>query len=117
MKEDVNIQLMAAIINGITQTREWEAIQNSDPMVVAESVRLDNALSAIKDLVSKEQFNELTEAAVAFATASDYVAILFGMRTVYAIRDVSARSGDLSKFLLARMSGGANKCGEREAAT
>lgn len=104
MKDSVAI--MDDLMDRVTQTEVWNDIQMADPLIKdaeAELTRQLDALDALDGLISDKRIEDIRAAAWGLANATDYPAILYGMRVAQAIQDVTANPALLSQCILDRV--------------
>ena len=105
---DKNLILMNALLmDSITQLKEWQDAQMNDPRIADADNRWNAALEKAKTVISEELYMELIDSYAAVISATGDIGILFGIRVADAIRDVTSRPADLSKYILERMESGA----------
>lgn len=103
--ENVKVQIMDDVIQALIQTDKWFEIQGNDPMILHARANYERVLEKVKPFVSRELIQELDEAALMWASACDFPAILYGILVADSLRSVVASPSDLSKAILARMEG------------
>ena len=86
MKDSVAI--MDDIMNYVIQDAEEE---------------LNGCLEALDGIIPSKQIEDLRSAAWGLSNATDYPAILYGMRVAQAIQDVTANPAPLSQCILDRV--------------
>lgn len=101
MKDSVAI--MDDIMDHVTQTEIWNHILMTDPLIQDAEKELNSNLEALEGVVSDKQIEDLRAAAWGLASATDYPAILYGMRVAQAIQEVSANPAALSQCILDRV--------------
>lgn len=101
MKDSVAI--MDDIMDHATQTEIWNRILMPDPLIQDAEKELNSNLEALNGIVSDKQIEALRAAAWGLANATDYPAILYGMRVAQAIQEVSANPATLSQCILDRV--------------
>lgn len=101
MKDSVAI--MDTIMDHMTQTEMWNYILITDPLIQDAEKELNSNLEALEGLVSDKQIESLRAAAWGLSTATDYPAILYGMRVAQAIQEVTANPALLSQCILDRV--------------
>lgn len=105
---DKSVKLVDELMNAIIQMDEWDQIQLRDPDIARKSARLNSLLDRLKasappalaDLVG-----ELEGAALDAACSYIAPAIMYGLHIADAIRDVSSRPWDLSRYVMQRIGG------------
>ena len=95
-----DLALMASIMEGVTGSEEWAAIQTNDPGIQAAETRFSRALAAIRDRISPEEYMELSDAHSEAVTAYSDAATLYGIRVAGVFQSVAARPEDLARFYL-----------------
>lgn len=101
MKDSVAI--MDDIMDRVSQTEVWNAIQSADPLIKDAEAELTRNLDALDGIISDKQIEDLRAAAWGLANATDYPAILYGMRVAQAIQDVTFNPAALSQCILDRV--------------
>lgn len=101
MKDSVAI--MDDIMDRVTQTEMWNDIQMADPMIKDAEAELTRQLDALDGIISDKRIEDIRAAAWGLANATDYPAILYGMRVAQAIQDVTANPVLLSQCILDRV--------------
>lgn len=91
---------MASIMEGVTSSEEWAAIQNNDPGIQAAEARFRRALEMIRDRISPEEYVELSDVHSEAVTAYSDAATLYGVRVAGVFQSVAAQPEDLSRFYL-----------------
>ncbi|MBD5153612.1 MAG: hypothetical protein HDT15_11415 [Oscillibacter sp.] len=99
---DKNVRIMDELMQTIAQTDEWEDIQENDPDIKRADRELVEALREVSSLIPHELYSKLEEAVYSYSNAVEWAAMLYGIHVVTAIRDVSARPFDLSRYIMAR---------------
>lgn len=99
---DKNIEIMDELMQDITQTEEWESIQENDPEIRHADRKLVDILLQIKSIVPRDLYYEIEDAAYSYGNAIGSAAMLYGIHVIEAIRDVSARPCDLSRHIMIR---------------
>lgn len=95
-----DLALMASIMEGVTGSEEWTAIQNNDPGIQAAEARFRQALEMIRDRIAPEEYVELSDAHSEAVTAYSDAATLYGVRVAGVFQSVAARPEDLARFYL-----------------
>lgn len=103
-----SVAIMDDIMDRVTQTEVWNDIQMADPLIKDAETELTRQLDALDGLVPEKQIEDIRAAAWGLANATDYPAILYGMRVAQAIQDVTANPALLSQCILDRV----KKCRE-----
>ena len=102
---NAELSIMNDIMSGVSQTREWNDRQETDPCIKEADDRFTTALDAAKQYIPLELYNELADAnAHDCATYSD-AGILYGIHVGMVIKDASAHPNQLAQFWLDRMEG------------
>lgn len=105
--DDKNLILMNSILmDGIAQLEEWRDAQMNDPRFTAAVNRFDTALEQARTTIPEELYRELDDAYADGISAIGDIGILFGIHVADAIRDVTSRPADLSRYILERMESG-----------
>lgn len=101
MKDSVAI--MDDIMNYVIQTEMWNNILMTDPLIQDAEEELNGCLEALEGIIPSKQIEDLRSAAWGLSNATDYPAILYGMRVAQAIQDVTANPAPLSQCILDRV--------------
>ena len=99
---DKNVRLMDDLMQAIVQTEEWESIQENDPEIKRSDRQLVSTLQEVSGFIPREMYIKIEEAVYGYSNAVSNAAMLYGMRVLEAIRDVSARPCDLSRHVMER---------------
>lgn len=105
---DKSVKLVDELMNAIIQTDEWNEIQLNDPDIAEKSERLNRLLDQLRDAAPPELADlvgELEGAALDAACSYIAPAIMYGLHIADAIRDVSSRPWDLSRYVMQRIGG------------
>lgn len=97
---DINVILVAEIMNDVTQTNEWSQIQTGDPYILKAEKSLYAMLNLLRQHVPEAVVENLEGVALELASAHIHAAIRYGIHVADAIRDAAARSADLSWYIL-----------------
>lgn len=95
--------LMDDIMDQVSQTEMWNNILMTDPLIQDAEKELNSNLKALEGIVSDKQIEDLRAAAWGLSNATDYLALLYGMRVAQAIQEVSASPASLSQCILDRV--------------
>lgn len=99
---DKNVQLVDELMQSIGQTDVWQDELANNPMIQQSEKELSAVMEKIRQYAPKELADQLSDTVSENIVAYEWPAILYGMRVVYAIEDVSRRPSDLSRFLMQR---------------
>lgn len=98
-----SVAFMDDIMDHVTQTEMWNNILMTDPLIQDAEKELNSNLEALEGIVSDKQIEDLRAAAWGLSSATDYPAILYGMRVAQAIQEVSSNPAPLSQCILDRV--------------
>lgn len=100
---DKNIQLVDELMQGIGQTDVWQDEIMNNPLIQQSEKELSAVMEKIRQYAPKELVDQLSEMVSENIMAYEWPTILYGMRVMYALIDVSGRPSDLSRFLMQRI--------------
>lgn len=97
--EEKTLETVAAIVDAITQSDEWNAIGSSDPSIVRASRRFSETL----DGLTFDQIGEISAANGLCVSAHTDAAILYGIRVAFALLEIIKAPDALSLHYVKRM--------------
>ena len=103
-----NVRPVDELMNSISQTDDWNEIQLRDPDIQEKFERLNRLLDQLRDAVPPELadlIGDVEDATLDAAYSYITPATLYGLHIADAIRDVSSRPWDLSRYVMQRIGG------------
>lgn len=100
IKED--LEIVDAIINGVTQMDMWAKNQHTDPTIIAAESELEASLNKLKGTPHENLIDEIYWAVYGLAGSFETLAFLCGMRTARAIHEAVSNPLALSQFVADR---------------
>ena len=90
MTREIKTAIVEDILTGIVCSRAWGREQLNDPRIAENAARLEKALHIVSEYVPEAVLSELEDAITNYTGAYEQAAILFGIHTADALREVAA---------------------------
>lgn len=92
MNRETKMAIVADILTGIVCSQAWGREQLNNPEIVKNSAQLERVMCTVSEYLPEEMLAALEDAITNCIGAHEQAAILFGIHTVEALREVAAGS-------------------------
>lgn len=103
MKQDQDLELLWDLLNALGQTDHWTHTVKTNPEIKACEQELQDALEAVKDRLTSEEYDRIDAAAAECSSAYIDPAILYGFYVASLLSGASKRSSDLTGYIMQRI--------------
>ncbi len=90
MTHETKIAIVEGILTEIICSKAWGCKQLSDPKIVENAAQLENVMHIVSEYVPEDVLADLEDAITNYTGAYEQAAILFGIHTAEALREVAA---------------------------
>lgn len=90
MTREIKTAIVEDILTGIVCSQAWGREQLNDPRIAENAVQLEKVLHIVSEYVPDALLSELEDAIINYTGAYEQAAILFGIHTADALREVAA---------------------------
>lgn len=90
MTREIKLAVVEEILTGIVCSQAWSQEQLNDPEIVKNAAQLENVMHIVSEHVPEDVLADLEDAITNYTGAYEQAAILFGIHTVEALREVAA---------------------------
>ena len=90
MSHETKMAIVADILTGIVCSQAWGREQLNDPEVVKNAAQLERVMCTVSEYLPEEMLAALEDAITNCIGAHEQAAILFGIHTADALREVAA---------------------------
>lgn len=90
MNSKMKMALADDILTGIVCSQVWDRRQRNDPEIVKNSAQLERVMCTVSEYLPEEILAALEDAITNCIGAHEQAAILFGIHTADALREVAA---------------------------
>lgn len=92
MSHETKMSIVADILTGIICSQAWGREQLNDPEIVKNAAQLEKVMCTVSEYLPEEMLAALEDAIANCIGAHEQAAILFGIHTADALREVAAGS-------------------------
>lgn len=90
MNRETKMAIVADILTGIVCSQAWGREQLNNPEIVKNSAQLERVMCTVSEYLPEEMLAALEDAITNCIGAHEQAAILFGIHTADALREVAA---------------------------
>ena len=90
MSRETKMAIVADILTGIVCSQAWGREQLNNPEIVKNSAQLERVMCTVSEYLPEEMLAALEDAITNCIGAHEQAAILFGIHTADALREVAA---------------------------
>lgn len=105
--ENICMETVLDIITALDQSKSWEKILASDPLVKKADKDFNAALEELEAVVSIEMSDRISSASCDCVAANQTAAMLFGMQVAFGLMSAASKPEDLGKYIVSKMEGNA----------
>lgn len=89
MSHETKMAIVEDILTGIVCSQAWGREQLNDPEIVKNSAQLERVMCTVSEYLPEEMLAALEDAIINCIGAHEQAAILFGIHTAEALREVA----------------------------
>ena len=90
MSHETKMAIVEDILTGIVCSQAWGREQLNNPEIVKNAAQLERVMCTVSEYLPEEMLAALEDAITNCIGAHEQAAILFGIHTAYALREVAA---------------------------
>ena len=97
---NLSMDIIAKMMNGITQSKEWNRICMKDPGISAAQEGKKALLEKASHAISFQLYDEILDAIGEVEAAYADAAILYGMHVAFVLQQTAAHPEDFSRYAI-----------------